>query len=127
MLLAHIILIVFSIAFAVIGIGFLWAPVAWARGIELEIATPTARTDVQATYGGFVLAFGIYLAFTAFHVESIWLGTFSCGLVLAGFAVGRLIGILREKKASRLMAFFLAVEIVGAALSFYALTRLPIP
>lgn len=110
-------------AFAVIGVGFLWAPEAWARYIEIVVPTPTARTDLRATYGGFVLAFGVFLSVSALWPDWTRAGLAACGLALAGFAAGRLIGILIEGVASRLMYVFLLVEISGAVVAFYGLVR----
>ncbi len=124
MLLAHIILVATALVLGFIGVGFLWAPEAWARTIEVGAPTPMARTDIRATYGGFVLAAGVFLAVTAFHLDWIEPGLFACGVIYTGFAGGRLIGISLERQASRLMAFFLVVEVLGAALSFFALSRL---
>ena len=124
MLLAHIILLATALILSIIGIGFLWAPEAWARTIEVSASTPMARTDIRATYGGFVLAAGVLLAVPAFHLEWVKPGLFACGLIYAGFASGRLIGIILERQAARLMIFFFVVEIVGAAVSFFALSRL---
>jgi uncharacterized protein YjeT (DUF2065 family) len=124
MLLAHIILLTTALVLGIIGIGFLWAPEAWARTIEVGARTPMARTDIRATYGGFVLAAGVCLAVPAFHLEWVTPGLFACGSIYAGFAGGRLLGIVLERQAARLMTFFLVVEVLGAALSFFALARL---
>ena len=124
MLLAHIILLATALVLSIIGIGFLWAPEAWARTIEVGASTPMARTDIRATYGGFVLAAGVCLAVPAFHLDWVKPGLFACGLIYTGFAGGRLIGIVLERQAARLMIFFLVVEVLGAALSFFALSRL---
>jgi len=120
MTLARIILIVMAFVFAVIGVGFLVAPTSWAGAIDIVVSTPMGRTDVRATYGGFVLAFGCFLAVAAMRAELARGGLVACGLALAGFAAGRLIGLAVEGTLSGLMVAFLIVEVVGAVLSFYA-------
>ncbi len=127
MALARIILIVTAVLFAVIGIGFLWAPTSWARAVDVVVTTPMGRTDVRATYGGFVLAFGVFLAVAAALPELARPGLLACGLALAGFAVGRALGLVAEGMLSGLMTTFLIVEVVGAVLSFYAYARLGAP
>ncbi|MDH3292105.1 MAG: DUF4345 domain-containing protein [Gemmatimonadota bacterium] len=114
---------VVAVGFAAIGVGFLSAPVAWARYIEILVPTPTARTDLRATYGGFVLAFGVFLGVSALWPDWTRAGLAAAGLALAGVAAGRLIGILVEGVASRLMYVFLFIEITGAVLAFYALVH----
>ena len=120
----RVILVATALILAVIGIGFLWSPDGWAKAIEVAAETAMARTDVRATYGGFVLASGVFLALCAFRTEWLRPGLLACGFIYAGFGSGRLLGIALEWQASPLMVFFLVVEIVGAALSFYAFSRL---
>ena len=124
MLLGRGILFATALILAVIGIGFLWSPAGWAKSIEVIAETAMARTDIRATYGGFVLAAGVFLALCGFRIEWLRPGLIACGIIYAGFASGRLLGIVLERQASPLMAFFLVVEIFGAALSFYAFSRL---
>lgn len=123
MIFARGVLMVAAVAFAVIGIGFLIAPTAWARAIEIAVSTATGRTDVRATYGGFVLAAGIFLAVCAVHTEWIRPGLVACALILAGFAAGRLVGLVMEGSLSRLMLVFLAIELVGTAAAIVAFFR----
>jgi uncharacterized protein YjeT (DUF2065 family) len=127
MLLGRIILFATALILAVIGIGFLWSPDGWAKGIEVIAETAMARTDIRATYGGFVLAAGVFLALCAFRTEWLRPGLLACGIIYAGFGSGRLLGIALEWQASPLMVFFLVVEIGGAALSFYAFSSLERP
>ena len=124
---ARIVLVVMALVFATIGIGFLWAPTSWARAIDVVVTTPMGRTDVRATYGGFVLAFGVFLAVAAALPELARPGLLACGLALAGFAGGRLVGLAAEGTLSGLMITFLIVEVVGAVLSWYAFARLGAP
>ena len=123
MTLARAVLLTFAAVFAAIGVGFLWTPTSWARAVDVVVATPMGRTDVRATYGGFMLAFGVFLALAARRADLVRAGLLACGLALAGFAAGRLLGLVVEGTLSGLMAAFLIVEVGGAVLSFYAYTR----
>ena len=127
MTLARAVLLTFAAVFAAIGVGFLWMPTSWARAIEVVVSTPMGRTDVRATYGGFMLAFGTFLALGAVLPELTRPALLACGLALAGFAGGRVIGLAVEGTLSGLMITFLIVEMVGAVLSFYAYARLAAP
>ena len=115
-----------AVIFGIIGVGFLWAPADWARAIDVVVGTPLGRTDIRATYGGFVLAAGVFLAMAA--VRRAWLrpGLAACALFLSGFAVGRLVGLLAEGALSGLMWFFLAAEVGGTVAAVIALRRLPV-
>jgi hypothetical protein len=44
-------------------------------------------------------------------------------LILGGFAAGRLVGLVVEGSLSRLMTFFLAIEMAGAAAALIAFFR----
>ena len=120
---ARIVLLLTAAALAVIGIGFLIAPTSWARAIEVVVSSPTGRTDVRATYGGFVLAAGVFLAVCAANTDWIRPGLLACALILAGFAGGRLVGWAAEGTLSRLMTFFLVVELGGTAAAVVAFLR----
>ena len=125
MTLARVLLGLGALVFAGIGIGFLLVPVKWASVVDIALPTPTARTDLRATYGGFDLAIGVFLALCALRVDWLRPGLVALALAGAGFATGRLIGILVEQRASRLMLAFLAIEVASVLVSLYALRRLP--
>ena len=117
------VLVLTAMALGVIGIGFLIAPASWAQAIDVIVSTPTGRTDVRATYGGFVLAAGAFLALCAVRRRWIRPGLMACALVLAGFATGRLVGLLVEGSLSGLMWTFLAIEVGGTLAAGVAFAR----
>jgi Domain of unknown function (DUF4345) len=121
---ARIGLVLAALVFAGIGLGFLLVPVRWAAIVDIALPTAMARTDLRATYGGFDLAIGIFLGICALRVEWLRPGLLCLGLAAAGFAGGRLLGILIEGTATPLMAAFAAVEVLGAVLAFTLLRRL---
>jgi hypothetical protein len=124
MILARIVLLVAAAAFIGIGVGFLLLPRQWAAIVEIAVPTPTARTDLRATYGGFDLGIGVFLALAALDTDWTRSGLMALALASAGFAGGRLLGILAERTASRLMLAFLCIESTTAAVSWYALRQL---
>lgn len=125
MTLARAALLLAAVVFAGLGIGFLIAPVQWASVVEVSLPTATARTDLRATYGGFDLAVGVFLGLCALRTDWIRPGLVALGLAAAGFAGGRLLGILLEDTASPLMLSFAVIESATACLAFVLLRRLP--
>jgi hypothetical protein len=83
-----------------------------------------ARTDLRATYGGFDFAIGVFLGLCVLRPEWTRPGLFALGLAAAGFAGGRLLGILIEGTATPLMVVFAAIEAGGAAVAFVLARRL---
>lgn len=122
---ARIVLWLSALVFGAIGLLFVIAPVSWANVVEISLPTAMARTDLRATYGGFDLAFGVFLAICG--MNSAWLrpGLLASGLVLLGFGLSRLLGIALEGEGHRLMWTFLLLELLGGALSFYAFAKVP--
>ena len=120
MTLSGVLLWAAALIFGAIGALFLFAPVRWARTVEISLPTPMSRTDLRATYGGFDFAMGVFLAICAARPEWHAPGLLAAGLALLGFALGRLLGFLAERSAQRLMVLFLAVEVIGGALCLWA-------
>jgi len=110
--------------FLIIGGGFLVVPVEWAAVAEIVLPTPMARTDLRATYGGFNVGMGIFLALCALREEWIRPGVLGVALAAAGYGGGRLIGILAEGTASSWMLFFLTVELAITVVSSFVFWRL---
>jgi hypothetical protein len=121
---ARTVLFLTALALAVIGVGFLWTPVSWAAAIDVVVSTPMGRTDVRATYGGFVLTSGIFLAICAFRPDWVRAGLAACALILGGFALGRIVGLVAEGTLSTLMWTFLVIEVVGTGAALGALRQL---
>ena len=121
---ARIMLWADGLVFLGIGVLFCLAPVRWARLVELQLLSPTARIDVRATYGGFDLAIGAFLIWCALRPEWFRAGLAAGALALAGFAFGRLVGMLAERSRPPLMLKFFLFEVVAAALTALACWRL---
>lgn len=69
--LARAILLGSAIVFVGMGVGFLVVPIRYAAVVEISAPTATARTDLRATYGGFDLAFGLFLGLCAIRRDWI--------------------------------------------------------
>ncbi len=112
-----------SLVFLAIGVAFLFWPVAMGRTVEIELTTPTALIDFRATYGGFVLAVGIFFAWCAAKPEWIKAGLAAQALILAGFGFTRGIGMLIAGSTRPLLVWLLVAELVGTGLGLYCYLR----
>lgn len=105
------------------GLAFTLRPVAMAALVEIPLASPTARIDFSATYGGFELGVASYLVICARRATWVRPGLMLSGSALAGFAAVRLLGILLEPRVQPLLYILLLAEVAGAFLSFWAANR----
>jgi hypothetical protein len=117
-------LLLAAFGFAVIGLGFLLIPVQWASLVDISLPTALARIDFRATYGGFNLAIGVFLARCASRPEWLRPGLVALALSGAGYGGGRLVGIVVEHSSNGLLTVFLTLELTIVSLSLYALRRL---
>lgn len=119
-------LVIAALVFLTFGLGFLIVPVQWASVVEIVIPTAMARTDFRATYGGFEIGMGLFLAACAMRPEWLRPGLAALAWVAAGFGAGRLVGILVEGTASSLMLIFVVLEWTIVFVTMYILRRLPL-
>ena len=114
-----------TLGFLAVGLAFLLWPIPMGQLVDIPIATPTARADFAATYGGFEIGFGLFLSICARRTGAIRTGLVALGLALAGFALGRTHGIVFSGGSPRPIIYWvLALEAAGAILSFAALWHL---
>ncbi|MEA2627286.1 MAG: hypothetical protein QOD06_3331 [Candidatus Binatota bacterium] len=115
MLRPRVLLILSAVVYAGLGLASLVAPDAMARAVGIELATPTARVDFRATYGGFEIGTAIFLLACASRDGWMQPGVWAVLLTLAGFGGARAIGILVGGGADGMMLGALVTEIVGIA------------
>ncbi|MEU0386352.1 DUF4345 family protein [Streptomyces chartreusis] len=110
-----------AVALFFLGMGLfgLVAPGVLIRPFGIELSVPEARTEVRAVYGGFGVAVGALLAWSALGAS----GDLRSGVVLtvavslAGMAFGRLVARAVERPSAFYPSwFYFWVEILGAAL-----------
>ena len=122
---ARIVLWIIGLGFVGVGLAFTLWPLPMGRVVEIPLPTPTARIDFAATYGGFELAFGIFLLACARRTDWLAPGLWASTAALAGFALVRTMGLLAAAgPATRPIFVALALEVTGAVLSVLALLHL---
>ncbi|NNE99008.1 MAG: DUF4345 domain-containing protein [Pyrinomonadaceae bacterium] len=113
-----------AIVYLAIGIIFLADPVYWASSIDISLPTPTAVTDLRATYGGCMLAIGVFLLFCLKNSAFLKAGLTFQVISFAGFGLSRLAGILLDGQPRAIMYYLLAAEICGFLLGAFGLWQL---
>jgi hypothetical protein len=122
--LPRIVLWLSAAGFVGFGLAFAICPVPMASVTDIALPTPTARVDFGATYGGFQLGFGIFLAICARRPGWIEAGLCAAAAALAGFASIRLLGIvLRPGPIASAIYVGLVLELTGVVLNGWALRR----
>jgi len=105
-----------AICYSAIGAAGLLTPDRIPAAFGGEAATPDARTEVRAVYGG------IPLAIAGLVMTRPRQSAFPAATLSAGMALGRLTGMSLEKQSSPATRFFLGVE-VALALALLAGSR----
>jgi hypothetical protein len=117
-------LIIASIAvfFFAMGVYALAAPAALASPFHLTVATPEARSEVRAVYGGFGIAMAGVLGAAALDLGDIRSGVATTvGFALIGMAAGRLVSRLVDTSVKFYpIWFYFGVELVGGSLLLLA-------
>jgi hypothetical protein len=116
----QILIVIAALIFSGFGVWFLIKPGALA-GIGIEVTGPSARTDIRATYGGFELGVAAFLFWCAAREDWHHVGLIAATLFVAGFGVGRGVGILLEGGATAFMWSLLAIEVVYTACGLWCL------
>ena len=113
-----------GLAFVGFGIACTLWPNRLAGPRDLALATPTARTDFIATYGGFQVGFGVFLLASAASPAGTRAGLWAVLAALVGFASFRAVGILLAGgKVRRSMWLGLALEVGGTSAAAWGLVQ----
>jgi len=111
-----ILIIPVAIVFALLGIAALASPRHVLAPLELDVATPTARTEVRAVYGGLSIAVAAVLLASLGLPAGDARGVLLAGAVLSlGMSGGRLFGWLLEPVRAPVTWALLALEAGGGA------------
>jgi len=106
------------------GFGFLLFPTTFCAAIDIELTSPTAITDIRATYGGFEIGLAVFLCFCARQPTFHGAGLLVTACAVGGFGAGRLFGIIMDGSTVPLMVGFTILEIVVTFFSLFLFFRL---
>jgi hypothetical protein len=106
------------------GLGFVFAPEALAALITgAAPATPSAITDMRATYGGMALGLAVIFGLCARNDASVRLGVQGVLAVMVALAFARALGILLDGGPNMFILVLLVAETAMAILAFAALRQ----
>ena len=126
LLLARVILGLGALTLAALGAAFLAAPDTMAALIELELATPLARSDVRAVYGGLELGLALLQLTWLRSAETVRRGVQLHLAIWGGLAFGRGIGLLCSEDPAASGIGLFGTELAGLGLgvvAWYAMRR----
>ena len=113
-----------SALFVVFGACFVVAPEFFATVITgAAPGTPSAITDMRATYGGMGLGIGLLFGFCARQPSTVQVGLIAALLVLGSTATARLVGIIADGSPNLFMFLLLGAELLFVALLVSALKQ----
>jgi hypothetical protein len=124
MKLARFSIILSALVYGAIGIMFLTSPDYWASSLDIYLPTPTAVIDLQATYGGCMIAISLFFVYCLKSPLLINIGLILQAITLGGFAFGRTFGIAVNGTPKPIMFYLLSAEIVGVLLAIYCLWQI---
>lgn len=104
--------------FLVLAIALVGWPAEILAGVDLKFDTPTALSDIRADYGGCILGIGVFLAWCAMDSGRVNIGLLCTGLILTGYASGRLLSLIVDGTPRQIIFVLMAAEIVGASVCF---------
>jgi len=105
--------------FLAMGVAALVRP-AWVVG-RFDVAVPTAaaRNEVRAVYGGFGLAVGAGLLWSATDERLTGVALLAVAFALLGMAAGRLVSAVIDRTVNPWVWTFFAVETILGGLAIY--------
>jgi len=124
MKLARLSLYVMAAVFLGLGAMSLVVPTNLTRLVEISMPTPIAVMEIRGVYGGLFIGIGFF--FLLFARRAAWLrpGLVAQAGIMAGFVVGRTVGILLGGAPNLFIAALLAGEVFMVAVAVFALRGL---
>ncbi|MDX2169192.1 MAG: DUF4345 domain-containing protein [Deltaproteobacteria bacterium] len=118
MTLPRAVLILSGTVVLAIGVAFLLAPAAMMQSVDIAVATPLARGDVRAIYGGMEVAVGLLLLLASQRADRVRPGLFAAAVLFTGMVSGRLLGVLLDGAPPPFGWFLAGIELSGAVVCF---------
>lgn len=124
MKLALIVTAISALVFVGLGVAFLFSPASLSTLIDVSASSPTAMTDLRATYGGCQLGIGIFLGLCLLRRNWLEAALMLQAITLAGFATGRVLGIASDGPQQIVTYIAFTTEVAGVAIALISLVWL---
>ena len=112
-----------GVMFLVFGLAYLLTPASLVEPAGISLSTPSALTDVRATYGGFALGLAAFLLWSALVPKRVAVGLVALALIEAGVGLCRAIGVMVDGALNQFHITAFLIEISLALLALIALAR----
>jgi len=103
-----------------LGVAYLVSPHKMASKTDFVLSSGTAEVELRAIYGGLEIALGLFMIFCAFRPSWLVFGLVLTVVIYAGFAGGRIMGIILADSFGgitwKLLLFEVAAVLLGSAL-----------
>ena len=113
-------LVLSGLCFVGFGGWILYQPEQLFRILDLTRPPPILQVEIAAMYGGLELGLGVFFLVAAGRGRWVRAALAAQVATFGGLGVGRVIGMALHGPATRLYLGFLAFEIAGAVLGFFA-------
>lgn len=120
----RVLLWVAGLMLLVFGLAYLLAPARLVEPAGFSLPTPSALSDVRATYGGFALGLAAFLLWCTRAPQRVPTGLLGLALIEAGVGLCRAIGVWIDGAFNRFHATAFLIEISLALLALIALARI---
>ncbi|MEL6868962.1 MAG: DUF4345 domain-containing protein [Pseudomonadota bacterium] len=122
---AKIVLWLFGLITLAFGAYSLVAPEQLAQLTQYDLRSSGAITEIRAFYGGLELGLAAFWIAGALKPSLLRAALVSMILVWSAVAASRVFGLIIDDSLTSTMIIVLVSEVLGAALAFIALQRLP--
>jgi hypothetical protein len=117
----RVVLFLSAAVFAFFGAWGFVAPEKLVALVDVGVPSATARADVRAQYGGFMLGLGAFLFACLYRPRWTMPGLAASAFTLTGFALARAISVITsdpDGMPAAVIYYLMAAEAAGAVLSF---------
>ncbi len=117
---SEIIILFAAFAFLFMGLVSIAFPIRVTQQFDIFQLTSNGRNEVRAVYGGFGVAMAVILLLAYLTPQYRSGVCITVAAALAGMAGGRILSTMIDRKIGRFPAFYMCLEVIGAALLAWA-------
>ncbi len=120
------VLSIVGVLWMLFGLACLVAPSGMIAVTGIDLTSGQSTAEVRAMYGGAELGFGAFLLYASRSASLVRPALLALAMVMAGFALGRVSGVMIDGALDGVTLGSLATEVAIFALAMFALRRAPV-